>query len=346
MWIYISDVPRALEEDFPAIRAALLIFSAPTAMRPVDEIPALTPDQRDAWLHRIGIDAVPPPTLDTLDLLIAAHLTHLPFENLTPLVGWRVDIGLPAVFDKLVLQGRGGYCFELNTLFCAGLKALGFTVTPLTARVRWNVPDERPTGLSHMLLRVEVAHESHVADVGFGGPTPDRALPLSLPAHADSPYRLLPTPPEVAGTGFHSYDLAVRNPDAPQATQGAQSAKGTIADDADTWRVLYRFDLTPQPQIDYVSRNWYVSTHPDSHFTQTLVAARTEADGTRLSLGNGSLTARAPDGTVRRTELSLSDDAGTVIDLLASRFCIRIDDDLRAALAARLPALSAAPAAR
>lgn len=296
-------------------------------MRPADEIPALTPDQRDAWLHRIGIDTAPPPTLATLDMLIAAHLTHLPFENLTPLVGWRVDIGLPAVFDKLVLRGRGGYCFELNTLFCAGLKALGFTVTPLAARVRWNVPDDRPTGLSHMLLRVEVAHESHVADVGFGGPTPDRALPLSVPAGADSPYRLLPTPPEVAGTGFHSYDLA-------------------IADDADRWRVLYRFDLTPQPQIDYVSRNWYVSTHPDSHFTQTLVAARTEADGTRLSLGNGSLTARSPDGTVRKTELSLTDDAGAVIDLLAGRFGIRIDDDLRAALAARLPALSAPLAAR
>ncbi|PLP99765.1 arylamine N-acetyltransferase family protein [Cupriavidus pauculus] len=298
-------------------------------MRPVDEIPALTIDQRDAWLERIGIgsSAVPPPTLDTLNVLIAAHLRHIPFENLTPLVGWRVPIDLPAVCDKLVAQGRGGYCFELNTLFCAGLKALGFAVTPLAARVRWNVPDERPTRLSHMLLRVEVAHESHVADVGFGGPTPDCALPLSLPADAASPYRLLPTPADAAGTGFHSYDLAVRNPDGN-------------ADDAEAWRVLYRFDLTPQPQIDYVARNWYVSTHPDSHFTQMLIAARTDASGARLSLGNGSLTERMPDGTVRKTELA---SAGDIIDALSDRFGIRIDDDLRAALAARLPAVLAAP---
>ena len=305
-------------------------------MRPLDEIPALATDQRDAWLQRIGIgiDAVPPPTLDTLSAVIAGHLRHIPFENLTPLVGRRVDIGLPAVFDKLVRQGRGGYCFELNTLFCAGLKALGFGVTPLAARVRWNVPDERPTGLSHMLLRVEVAHESYVADVGFGGPTPDRALALSLPADAASPYRLLPTPAAaagVSGVGFHSRDLAVRNPDA------APPAGNT--DDADTWRVLYRFDLTPQPQIDYVSRNWYVSTHPDSHFTQMLVAARTDADGARLSLGNGNLTERQPDGTVLKRDLASADEA---IHVMANRFGIRLDDDLRAALAAKLPALLAA----
>ena len=306
-------------------------------MQPADEIPALSIDQRDAWLGRIGLGtgAAPPPTLDTLNTLIASHLRHIPFENLTPLVGWRVNIDQPAVFDKLVRQGRGGYCFELNTLFCAGLKALGFAVTPLAARVRWNVPDERPTGLSHMLLRVEVAHESHVADVGFGGPTPDRALALSLPAAADSPYRLLPTPSDAAGTGFHSYDLAVRNPDAAGA-----AADSMNTDDAEAWRVLYRFDLTPQPQIDYVARNWYVSTHPDSHFTQMLIAARTDASGARLSLGNGSLTERMPDGTVRKTELATASDA---IDVLADRFGIRIDDDLRAALAARLPALLAAP---
>ncbi len=300
-------------------------------MRAIDEIPALTSDQRDAWLRRIGIDAVPQPTLDTLNALIAGHLAHIPFENLTPLVGWPVNIDLPAVFEKLVHWGRGGYCFELNTLFCAGLKALGYAVVPLAARVRWNVPDERPTGLSHMLLRVEVAHESYVADVGFGGPTPDRALALSLPAGADSPYRLLTTAPEAAGTAFHSFDLAVRNPDAPDA--GTPDAN---ADDADTWRVLYRFDLTPQPRIDYVARNWYVSTHPDSHFTQMLIAARTGADGARLSLGNGNLTERIPDGSVQKTELATPDD---VIDVLAGRFGIRIDDDLRAALAARLPAI-------
>ena len=288
-------------------------------MLAADEIPALDANQLAAWLQRIGIDQAPEaPTLPLLDALIAGQLAHIPFENLDALLGRSVSIDLPAVFDKLVRQGRGGYCFELNTLLCAGLKALGYTVTPLAARVRWNVPEATPTGLSHMLLRVEVAHESYIADVGFGGPTPDRALSLSLPPDEGTPYRLLPTPVAAAsGTGFHCLDLAVRD---------------ASADDAG-WRVIYRFDLTPQPGIDFVARNWYVSTHSDSHFTHTLMVARTDGD-TRLALGNGNLSERAADGSVRKTVLTSAD---AVIDTLAERFHIQLDADLRAALAARLP---------
>lgn len=301
-------------------------------MLPVDDIPALSPEQRDAWLQRIGIDTAPPPTLPALNTLITAHLAHIPFENLDALLRQRVAIDPPAVFDKLVHGARGGYCFELNTLFGAGLKSLGYRVVPLAARVRWNVPVDTPTGLSHMLLRVEVEHESHIADVGFGGPTPDRALPLSLPVEPASPYRLQPTPRAVAGTGFHTYDLVVSaEPEGPRESKAG-------ANDADAWRTMYRFDLTPQPRIDFVARNWYVSTHPDSHFTQSLIAARTEANGTRLALANGNLSERLPDGTVRKTRLDAVD---AIVALLENRFGLQLDDDLRAALQARLPGLLA-----
>ncbi|WP_454766575.1 arylamine N-acetyltransferase family protein [Cupriavidus campinensis] len=290
-------------------------------MPATDEIAPLSPDQCQAWLARIGIDTAPDaPTLAALDMLIGAHLAHIPFENLDPLTGCPVRTDLPAVFGKLVRQGRGGYCFELNTLFCAGLKALGYTVVPLAARVRWNVAPDTPTGLSHMLLRVEVGHEGYIADVGFGGPTPDRALPLSLPANAAAPYRLQPV--QAGGGTFHTYDLAVR---------GADAGTGD-------WHVMYRFDLTPQPQIDFVARNWYVSTHPDSLFTHTLMAARTDA-GVRLTLGNGQFAERAADGSVRKQRLESAD---AVIHILEKRFGIRLDDALRSALAGTLPALLAA----
>lgn len=289
-------------------------------MLDADQIPALTADQREAWLRRIGFDQPTPPTLETLDALIASHLRHLPFENLNSLTGRRVAIDLPSVLEKLVYQGRGGYCFELNTLFCAGLKSLGFCVTPLAARVRWNMPASARTGLTHMLLRVEVAHESHIADVGFGGPTPAFALPLSSPIAPQKLHRLQPVPPAEAGAAFHLYDMTVGG--------GGETA------DADAWRVMYRFDLTPQPQIDCVARNWYVSTHPESHFTTTLMAARIEPDGTRLALANADFTERTSDGQVRKQVLP---SAAAVIELLTGRFGIRLDDDLRAALTARLP---------
>ncbi|AMR81348.1 arylamine N-acetyltransferase family protein [Cupriavidus nantongensis] len=273
--------------------------------------------QLDAWLARLGIDAPPSPTLQALDAVLAAHLASIPFENLDPLLRRPVRIDLDAVFDKLVTRRRGGYCFELNTLLSAGLGALGYAVTPLAARVRWGVPDEVPTMTSHMLLRVEVAHRSYLVDVGFGGPTPFRAMPLSEPADDGFPYRLAPSPAQAGTSAFHSYDLQARG-------------------DAG-WIPVYRFDLTPQPPIDFVARNWYVSTHPDSVFLQRLMAARTDG-GTRVTLANGELAERAPDGSVHRTHLP---HAEAVVQALSERFGIVLDDELRQGLMAALPDLLA-----
>lgn len=274
--------------------------------------------QLDAWLARLGIAAPPSPTLEALNTVLAANLASIPFENVDPLLRRPVRIELDAVFDKLVTQRRGGYCFELNTLLAAALTALGFIVTPLAARVRWGVPETVPTMTSHMLLRVEVAHQSYLADVGFGGPTPFRAMPLSAPMDDSFPYRLASSPPEAAGSAFHSYDMEARG-------------------DAG-WIKLYRFDLTPQPWIDYVPRNWYVSTHPDSVFLHRLMAARTDA-GTRVTLANGELAERAPDGTVRRQRLETPE---AVVQILSERFGVQFDDQLRSDLMAALPPLLAA----
>ncbi|SOZ38354.1 arylamine N-acetyltransferase family protein [Cupriavidus neocaledonicus] len=273
--------------------------------------------QLDAWLARLGIAAPPSPTLPALDAVLAAHLASIPFENVDPLLRRPVRIDLAAVFDKLVTRRRGGYCFELNTLLSAGLGALGYEVTPLAARVRWGVPDHVTTMTSHMLLRVEVAHRSYLVDVGFGGPTPFRAMPLSEPADDGFPYRLVPSPVPASASAFHSYDLQARG-------------------DAG-WIPVYRFDLTPQPPIDFEARNWYVSTHPDSVFLQRLMAARTD-DGTRVTLANGELAERAPDGSVRRTHLPHAD---AVVQALSERFGIVLDDALRQGLRAALPDLLA-----
>ncbi|QBY49732.1 arylamine N-acetyltransferase family protein [Cupriavidus oxalaticus] len=276
--------------------------------------------QLDAYCARLGIAAPPSPTLEALDAVLGAQLASIPFENIDPLLRRPVSIDVDAVFDKLVTRGRGGYCFELNTLLAAALAAFGFSVTPLAARVRWGVPDAVETVASHMLLRVEVAHRSYVADVGFGGPTPFRAMALSAPADDDFPYRLASSPPEAAGSAFHSFDLEARG---------------------DTgWLKVYRFDLTPQPWIDFGPRNWYVSTHPDSVFLRRLMAARTDG-GTRVTLADGDLAERAPDGSVRRQRLETPE---AVVQVLDERFGIRLDDALRHELMAALPLLLAANA--
>jgi N-hydroxyarylamine O-acetyltransferase len=89
-----------------------------------------------AYLKRIGYDAVPAHDLSTLEALHVKHLDRIPFENIDVFLGRPGGIDLDALQTKIVRRGRGGYCFEQNTLFAAALRALGFRIHTLEARVR------------------------------------------------------------------------------------------------------------------------------------------------------------------------------------------------------------------
>jgi N-hydroxyarylamine O-acetyltransferase len=103
-------------------------------------------------------------------------LQRLPFENLDVLLQRPIHIEPEAVFAKVVEQGRGGYCFELNSLFARLLVSLGYRVSLLVGRVRWGIPDEVELTLqSHLLLRVDLDDGAYLVDIGFGGPASPRA---------------------------------------------------------------------------------------------------------------------------------------------------------------------------
>ena len=78
----------------------------------------------DAYLARIGWQGSLEPTLDTLAGLTRAHITRIPFENVDVLLGRGIRIDLDSIVAKMVVAGRGGYCFEHGTLFQAVLDAV------------------------------------------------------------------------------------------------------------------------------------------------------------------------------------------------------------------------------
>ena len=132
---------------------------------------------RNAYLQRINYAGETTPTLDTLKALHHAQLYTIPFENFDIQLGRGIDLSSEAVFEKLVHQSRGGYCYELNGLFLMALKDFCFDARPLLGRVHIT---GTPTGRGHQIELITIEDRQWIADVGFGADTPRAAIPLEL----------------------------------------------------------------------------------------------------------------------------------------------------------------------
>jgi N-hydroxyarylamine O-acetyltransferase len=271
------------------------------------------PATLDAYFARLGYDGPAQPRLRTLQRIHALHADRIPFENLSPFVGEPVRLDLDSLEDKLLHRGRGGWCFEQNIFLAYMLEAMGFEVTRLAARVRWNVPADRVTPRSHMLLRVRLPEGDYIADVGFGG------LTLSAPLRID---------PGVEQSTPHEPHRIV-------AADGGYQLQARIAGE---WSVLYIFDLNPQQIADYEVSNWYLCHHPDSHFLKMVVAARA-APGKRHALRGVRYATHSSDGKTERREIS---DVAEYRALLESEFGLHLpeapnlDEKLQAMISARV----------
>lgn len=79
----------------------------------------------ERYLDRIGLAEAPAPDAKGLAALQLAHRCSIGFENLDVRLGRNIRIDSASVFDKLVVRGRGGYCFEQNRLYSDMLRQLG-----------------------------------------------------------------------------------------------------------------------------------------------------------------------------------------------------------------------------
>src|SRR3954470_24994759 len=120
----------------------------------------------DEYLQRIGGLSALDVSAATLRRLHAAHRETFLFENVTIQAGGAISLALSDLEAKFIDQGRDGYCLEHNTLFAAALRDVGFTSTTLLGRVRRGPPER--WARTHMVLRVPIAGEDWLADVGFG----------------------------------------------------------------------------------------------------------------------------------------------------------------------------------
>ena len=229
-------------------------------------------------MKRIDYTGPPRVSPDTLRGLHLAHLYTVPFENLDIHLGRRLSLDEAALFDKVVTRGRGGFCYELNGLFCALLRDLGFRVTMLSAEVA-RKSGGFSTEFDHLTLRVDL-DDSWLADVGFGE---GFRLPVRLDDAADQPQ------------GDSAY-LIIQDGDYRVLLR---------RDAGGDWTPQYRFTLQPRALADFADRCHFHQTSPESHFTQERICSLATPEG-RVTLSGMRLIETTPAG---RTESDLTGEA-------------------------------------
>ncbi|WP_426205189.1 arylamine N-acetyltransferase family protein [Pseudomonas sp. TWP3-1] len=247
------------------------------------------------YLQRLGFEQPPAPTLDTLRQLQLRHTGVFPFENLSTISGEAVLIDLPSVQQKILHDGRGGYCYELNSLFLALLLELGFDARGISGRVVMAQPEGAWTARTHRVSLVTIDGVRYITDVGFGGMVPTAPLLLDTESEQATPHE-------------------------PYRIEKQTDGYMLSAKVAGEWRPMYLFDLQRQEDIDFTLGNWYVSTHPESPFANRLMVART-GDGWRRTLNNGSFAIHRMGAESDRREVV---DVEDLLDLLEIEFGIRV----------------------
>jgi N-hydroxyarylamine O-acetyltransferase len=235
----------------------------------------------DSYLDRISYSGPLAPTLETLRALHYAHLLAVPFENLDIHRGVPILLDEERFFDKIVRHRRGGFCYELNSLFAALLRELGFQVTLLSARVPIEENRVGPE-FDHLVLRVDL-DTPWLADVGFG-------------ESFIEPLPLLPNAEQFQRNVFYCLDTREERWRVLRYSPEPGKGRGVpVQADSDwEWRMLYDFTLVPRRLLEFEGMCRYHQTSPESHFTRNRVCSiltptgRTTLTDTRLVITEGS----------------------------------------------------------
>ncbi len=231
-------------------------------------------DARKEYLARIGCEEEVVADLAGLEKLMELHLQNVPFENLEVYEEGRVpSLEVADLYRKIVLQKRGGYCFELNKLFYELLKSVGFQAYPLGVRILWN--REKVTPMTHRATLVTLEDGIYYCDIGYGGPGPKHAVKLTDGIH------------EEKGGSFR---ITMK----PEGTNGEVLIERRKED---SWLPILRFSLHPALEADFELMNFYCARSPQVMFTQKRVLSRNTAGGSVALTGN-VLSIQGSDGKV------------------------------------------------
>ena len=229
----------------------------------------------DAVLKRIKVSRPARLDLDALNTLIYQFQCNVPFEDIScSRLHTPVLLDTQSLYDKIIVQNRGGFCFEMNGFFALFLKGLGFDARSVFCRIirgRDFIPACR-----HRAIIVNIKNQLYFCDVGYGGPMPAGALPLQDGCQA-----------LIHGELFHIHQF-----DEYWWTLSRTTSAGEFE------KVL-QFNTFPQSPLEFLAVNKDCSEDPESIFVQKLLVNLRTENGS-FSLTDDELTIREGEKTTVR----------------------------------------------
>ena len=202
--------------------------------------------QIEAYCTRIGLSNTPKAdlNLDFIKTAIWSHQRAVPFENLDIHYGGKIVLDRARIFNKIVHERRGGFCYELNGTFFDFLKSIGYDVEMLSGRVVKKDGITFPPEYDHLTILLKFEGLSYLVDVGMGDFSRDPVPIGDKVEHND-------------GTSAYFVDK--------YDNQYYLVKKREAAGD---FKKKYLFSLTPRRYDEFADRCHWQQTNPDSHFIQ------------------------------------------------------------------------------
>ena len=214
----------------------------------------LTESMISTYLDRLGCPDAREVSRENLFRLQAAHLEKIAYTNLSFYRNGALNpLETGSLFERIILNRKGGYCFELNGLFSKLLRALGYDVTDYFARWHFGGTDAIPMR-RHRVLKVVLGEEIYLADAGIGSPCP--VTPLSFLHDIVQP------------KNYRSYRI-VKDPLLGNVVQ-AETPEGYLP--------YFSFTEDPHFPQDFVYAHAYCVQQPDSVFRNKVFVHKITAD--------------------------------------------------------------------
>ncbi|XP_019722346.1 arylamine N-acetyltransferase, pineal gland isozyme NAT-10-like [Hippocampus comes] len=216
--------------------------------------------------------------LTTLKLIHKQHIMSIPFENLDMHCGRTIGMDVEVIFDKIVRQGRGGWCMENNLLLSWALREMGYDVIVLAARVfKRSIGDFSPLE-GHLINKVVIDGKPYIEDVSFGGSS-QLWEPLELVSGKEQV--------QVPGT-FRLIDKGdfwiLEKTDRKPEIVNPEFANSNLVN-RQLIRNLYCFTLTPRDAGYFIDATHSLQTNPTSLFINKSICSLQTPTGFRVLIG-------------------------------------------------------------